>query len=488
MEGSSHRFTAMRFVNSLSVFTLAALLAAACSSKQPSQSSAAGAAQDLTGRPGNVYKVTYSPNTVVIDRATALKSLQSISADESVLVFDDAEPALRAVAPGKVILLERIGLRRVRDVRHDGGHMAVLVEPATLTDAIVDGTIKWNIPVHFAEMTTTARENGGATDGGGLLALIPTAEAATSRSLSGKKNGWDYEVTAMPAPGRMNLGLKMKKSINGIEVSMDATGYIPDFNTLASIAIAQGAVTEMQMQNENLSGEMDLTFSAATTGAPGGFGKKQVKLPAILKAPFFLGALPLTLEIGSAITFTPGLGANHQLAKAKFHLAYNDLNGFSFGGANSGTKANGGADGSGEILDATGVTLAGIGVVVGVSMPRLEFKLGTGSIVDALEKFLPTGLAEAFKKTFLGDLASEALGEAEESIKTEGAAHVQVILVGSFLASGPLSLIPCDKTTFSFRAQAGADASVLGKSAGEIAIDLFNKDIVKTHPPNIKCG
>jgi len=480
-------------IKSLSAFTLAALLAAACSSKQQSQSSVAGAtagaAQDLTGRPGNVYKVTYSPNTVVIDRATVLKSLQSISSDESVLVFDDAEPALRAVAPGKVILLERIGLRRVRDVRRDGGHLAVLTEPAALTDAITDGIIKWNIPVHFADMTTTARENGEGTDGLGLLALIPTAEAATtSRSLSGKKNGWDYEVSAMPAPGRMNLGLKMKKSINGIEVSMDATGYIPDFNTLASIAIAQSAVTEMQMQNENLSGEMDLTFSAATTGAPGGFGKKQVKLPAILKAPFFLGALPLTLEIGSAITFTPGLGANHQLAKAKFHLAYNDLSGFSFGGGNSGTKANGGADGNGEILDATGVTNAGIGVVVGVSMPRLEFKLGTGSIVDALEKFLPTGLAEAFKKTFLGDLAAGALGEAEESIKTEGAAHVQVILVGSFLASGPINLIPCDKTTFSFRAQAGADASVLGKSAGEIAVDLFSKDIVKTHPPNITCG
>jgi len=480
-------------IKSLSAFTLAALLAAACSSKQQSQSSVAGAAhagaaQDLTGKPGNVYQVTYSPNTVVIPRATVLKSLQSISSDESVLVFDDAEPALRAVAPGKVILLERIGLRRVRDVKREGGHLAVLTEPATLTDAITDGIIKWNIPVHFADMTTMARENGDAADGGGLLAFIPTAEAATSHSLSGKKNGWDYEVSAVPAPGRMNLGLKMKKSINGIEVSMDATGYIPDFNTLASIAIAQSSVTEMQMQNENLSGEMDLSFSAATTGAPGGFGKKQVKLPAILKAPFFLGALPLTLEIGSAITFTPGLGANHQLAKAKFHLAYNDLNGFSFGGGNSGTKANGGADGNGEILDATGVTNAGIGVVVGVSMPRLEFKLGTGSIVDALENLLPTGLADAFKKTFLGDVAAAALGDAEESIKTEGAANVQVILIGSFLASGPINLIPCDKTTFSFRASAGADASVLGKSAGEIAVDLFSKDIVKTHPPNITCG
>ncbi len=203
-------------------------------------------------------------------------------------------------------------------------------------------------------------------------------------------------------------------------------------------------------------------------------------------APFFLGALPLTLEISSAITFTPGLGANHQLATAKFHLSYNDLTGFSFGGA-SGAKAAGGSDGGGEILDAKGVTLAGIGVVAGISMPRLEFKLGTSSIVDALEKLLPTGLAEAFAKTFLGDLASKAL-DVEESIKTEGAAHVQVVLVGSFLASGPISLIPCDKTTFSFHADGGADASVFGKSVGDISVDLFKKDIVKTDPPNINCG
>ena len=82
----------------------------------------------------------------------------------------------------------------------------------------------------------------------------------------------------------------------------------------------------------------------------------------------------------------------------------------------------------------------------------------------------------------------DALGEAEESIKTEGAAHVQVVLIGSLLASGPISLIPCQKTTFNFRADAGADATIMGKSAGEMSVDLFKKEIVTTKPPNIKCG
>jgi hypothetical protein len=121
-------------------------------------------------------------------------------------------------------------------------------------------------------------------------------------------------------------------------------------------------------------------------------------------------------------------------------------------------------------------------------MPRLEFKLGTSSIVDMLEKALPTGIADVFARTFLGELATKGLEGAEESIKVEGAAHVQVVLVGSLLASGPISLLPCQKTTFSFRADAGADATLLGKKLGEMSLDLFKKEIVKTHPPNIKCG
>lgn len=474
------------------VVFLVALAAVGCGSRQQAQLSAPQSAQDLTNRPGNVYQVTYKPSTIVIDRATVLKSLLSVSTDGSVLVFDDSDPKLGAIAPGKVILLERIALRSVRNVKREGGHLAVLTEAATLPDAIQDGVIKWNFPVRFADLAKHAARAAGDRDSSaiedGLLALVPRAEAADGLGLSGKKNGWDYQISATPGPGRLNLALNMTKSINGIEASLDATGYIPDFNTLASVIISNGAVSQMQMQNENLSGEVNMTFTAATKGSPGGFGSKQVRLPAVLKVPFFLGALPLTLEIGSAITFTPGLGANHQLATAKFHLTYTDLKGFDFGGGSAGATTNGSSDGDGEILDAKGITLAGIGVVAGISMPRLEFKLGTGSIVDMIEKALPTALADMLQKTFLGSLATQGLADAEESIKTEGAAHVQVVLVASFLASGPLALIPCQKTTFSFRADAGAGATILGTSRGEIAVDLFKKDIVKTNPPNITCG
>ncbi|HVP61175.1 MAG TPA: hypothetical protein VMT11_11480 [Myxococcaceae bacterium] len=458
----------------------------------PSSSGTPGiAARDLTNEPGNTYKVTYAPNTVVIPRATVLKAIQSVSTDGTVVVFDEAEPSLQALVPGKVMLLERIALRRVKAVQRDGGHLAILTEPTTLPEAIQQGTIRWNVPVRFATLAQLGPRPALRFDDplrSIWRAVLPVAHAATPHSLSGEKNGWKYTMTATPGPSRVNLGLSMTKSISEIEVSLDANGYVPDFDTLASIEIFDGAVKTMDMQNKNLSGEVQLNISAATKGSPGGFGKKQVRLPAILKAPFFLGALPLTLEITTAITFTPGLGANHQLATAKFRASYSDLKGFSFQGGNKNAASQGGSDGDGEILDAKGVTLAGIGVVAGISMPRLEFKLGTGAIVDMLENALPTGLADVLQRTLFGSFVTKGLAEAEESIKTEGAAHVQVVLVGSFLASGPTILVPCQKTTFNFRADAGADASVLGKALPEISVDLFKKEIVKTDPPNIKCG
>jgi hypothetical protein len=465
--------------------TCTALLIVACGGSSPEPPASPGRSEfvrDLTSLPGNTFKVTWNPATVVIDRATAVRALRSVSADDRVLVFDGAEPALSALEPGRVLVLERIALRKVAAVKRENGQLAVLTEAATLPEAIQDGEIRWNIPVRFDALMRASQPRAR------VWGLIPVVHAAQGYHLSGKKHDWTYDLTAVPGPQRVNLNVTVTKDLNGIEAALQATGYIPDFDTLASVSIAGGAVNQMSFENRNLGGEVDFTFTAATKDKPGGFGKKQLRLPAILKAPFFLGMLPLTLEIGSAITFTPGLGAKNQLAKAKFHAAYSQLSGFSFAGGSSGAQQNGSSDGTGEILDATGITNAGIGVVVGVSMPRLEFKLGTSSIVDMLEKALPTGIADVFARTFLGDLATKGLEGLEESIKVEGAAHVQVVLVGTLLASGPISLLPCQKATFNFRADAGADATLLGKKLGEMSLDLFKKEIVKTHPPNIKCG
>jgi len=456
------------------------------------------APKDLSSEPGNVYEVTYRPETVVVPRAAILRSIQSVSTDGTVAVFDETEPALQGLAPGKVVLLERVALRRVRALAHDGGHLAVAFEPVTLPEAIQKGTIKWNIPVRFAKLARRdlpvlpRRESPlrWLTDLALPSALaLPTAKTTSGGySLSGEKAGWKYQLDATRGPERVDLALDMKKSVNNIEVSVEAQGYVPDFETLASIDIVDGATSSIHGQTKHLSGEVSFNVSAATKGTPGGFGKKQVRLPAILKAPFFLGALPMTLEISTAITFTPGLGANNQLATAKFKVQYSDLGGFSFQGGQKAATPEGAGDGNGEILDFQGVTLAGIGVVAGVAMPRLEAKLGTSSIVDMIEKALPTGLADVLQRTLLGGVATDALAEAEESIKTEGAMHVQVVLVGSILASGPTSLIPCRKSTFNFRADAGADASVLGKALPEVSVDLFKKEVVKTVPEGVKCG
>ncbi|HTS80669.1 MAG TPA: hypothetical protein VMH40_08745 [Myxococcaceae bacterium] len=450
------------------------------------------AARDLTTGPGNRSEVTFRPETVVVPRAAVLKAIQSVSTDGTVAVFDGAEPALQALAPGKVVLLERVALRRVKAVARDGGRLAVAFEPATLPEAIQNGTLQWNVPVRFS--TLARRDTPVVPRWDAPLRrltgwVLPSALAAPrSYALSGEKLGWTYDLTATGGAQRVDLALDMKKSIANIEVGLQAQGYVPDFDSLASIEIADGVTRSARSETKNLSGEVRFSISAATKGDPGGFGKKQVRLPAILKAPFFLGALPMTLEISTAITFTPGLGANHQLATANFKVQYTDLGGFSFQGGQKSATKEGGGDGDGEIVDFKGVTLAGIGVVAGVSMPRLEARIGTTSLADMVEKALPTGLADALQHSLFGGAAARAMGDVEESIKTEGALHVQVVLVGSILASGPTSLIPCTKTTFNFRADAGADASVLGKELPEIAVDLFKKEIVKTAPPNIRCG
>lgn len=445
------------------------------------------AGEDLTNRPGNVYRVRYRPTTVVLDRATTARSLRSVSTDGSVLVFDAAEPAVADLQPPKVLLLEWIAVRKVVAVARQGEYLAVRTEPASLVETIEDGEIRWRLPVRVGALARhlATRSSMGSPR---LAAVwpVPPAPAPDGYRLNGTKNGWQYTMTATPAPQRVDLGVSLTKAVNGIEVALDATGSVPDFETLASLEIAGGILQRASYRTEGLSGEVQMTISAQAKGAPGDFGKKQVKLPAILKAPFFLGGLPFTLEISSAITFTPGLGAKNQIATAHFRLRYSDLAGFDLQGG-GGPTGNGTAEGEGEILDFRGVSTAGIGVVAGVAMPRLEFKLGTASIVAVLKQAIPADLADALGRALFGAFG-EALDTAEESIKTEGALHTQVVLVGSYLYSGLIALLPCQKTTFSFRADAGADATFVGQTAAEITVDLFRKEIVKTAPPNVTCG
>jgi len=399
-------------------------------------------AVDLMTLPGSVFEVTYTPETIVIDKVTALKSLKSVSADESTVVFDQPGEQLLQLKAGSVMLLQGLALRKVTGVLTQGSQLIVGTEAAALTDAIAEGNIQFEAPIDFA---TATADNGSPTSiqSSRLARLLnPTTvvHAATIPPLKGKFKEWDYTLTATPNGGQLNLDLTVEKKLRGIEVSLIGTGYIQNFTTSAAIQIHEGVLQDMKYANKNLNGKMNFTWTCKTTAADFIIGKPEIKIPANISIPLPIGGLPFTLEISEAMILRPGPSGPNQIASGKFNVTYNGTDRFSMNGDTSGDEAQG----SPEILNTYGVSVAPMAFVGALAMPRVELKL---SGMSMLKKLVPSELADAAAGAITKLLGKAAEGAVEEHMKSEAAVYVEIVSTIGFIASGPLNIVPCQKIT-----------------------------------------
>ncbi len=95
--------------------------------------------------------VTYAPQTVVIGRNAAIRSLHSTSWDGVTWRFDAEEPAVQRIKPGSVMLVWGLAIRKVTRVDQVGDEIVVRSEEAQLTDAVTDARITWDAPAHLLQ-------------------------------------------------------------------------------------------------------------------------------------------------------------------------------------------------------------------------------------------------------------------------------------------------------------------------------------------------
>lgn len=438
---------------------------------------------DLMALPGSVFEVTYSPDTIVIDRATALKSLKSVSADESTLVFEHPDEKLLQLKAGSVMLLQELAVRKVTAVIRQGSQLIVGTEPAALTDAIAEGNIQFEAPVDFSTATAEGRPPPSAHAAlfTRLLNPLPVVQAATIPPVKGKFKEWDYTLTVTPSGGQLNLDLTVEKKLRGIEVSLTGTGYLQNFTTSAAIQIHEGVLTDMKYANKNLNGKMNFTWTCKTTAADFILGKPEIKIPANISIPLPIGGLPFTLEISESMILRPGPSGPNQIASGKFNVTYNGTDRFSMSGDSSGEQAQTAP----EILNTFGVSVAPMAFVGALAMPRLELKL---SGMGILKKLVPTELADAAAGAISKLIGKAAEGAVEEHMKSEAAAYVEIVSTIGFIASGPLNIVPCQKITITSTVKVGAGADFLGKSVGAKEVELVTESREEKTPPNVVCG
>jgi hypothetical protein len=504
LSGLQHFWASMnRGFKSAPLLLLLLLLPACSRQKSASESSRATPSRpislvalnlvpDLTTKPGNTFHASFTDKVVKMDQAAFVKSIRSISTDNSTFVFDPSDGAASRLQEGSILFVPGIAMRKVDVVTKQDGNWVVVTEDATLVEAFKDADIKWSAPVKFAEVPQPRADAVPHPPAGSFQRIFesvqPTVYAdAGGYSLSGEDDGWAYTVKAAPLPDKLNLDLDVSRKYNGLVVKVTGSGYVQNFETAATIMIQDSQLKYFDYQNKNMNGQINFGWEAAKDEPGVEALEQRIKLPSSFTIPLPIGGLPFSLEVSEALLLHPAFTGGKEVARGRFRVEYNGVQGFSVDQGNVSQEGSGSADGS--IVDNFSLSaVAPVGFVAAVAMPRIELKLGTDTVFQVVKTYAPPGLADAalnlLKKTPFGNKIQQAVSD---KLKTTGAAYAQLVITTSTIAAGAGSLIPCQKARLISTISVGANATILGKEKGKVSKDIFHQEKTIVVPPTKSC-
>jgi hypothetical protein len=478
---------------------LVVVIAAACGNKS-------GGVAGSGGGSGTAV-VSYQPTVKVIERDAGLAAIVGASHDGWTLLLDGSKLAPKV---GDILIIKGLMARKVLAVEQEPDNkIAVLTQSPTLGEALQQGKIDLDAKVRFSqrgawleaprERSWTDMFEGTAEAGGPSVSI-------ESNTVKASYEGWDAELTTEMAGGRVNLDIKLTKSVAGFKATVTGKGYIEDFDVSSNVEVNAGTVSHVRMMIKHMNGRMDFTWEVGKDSPGGEYGKGYIKLPGALEIPLaeFLDGFPLFLEVSAAILIEPGITGGKEVAKGAFHVTYNGNDGFDYkGGAVDQGDAQ--MEGDSEVDDAQAVSAAApIGMVVAFAAPRLELTFGLAKVLskdvkDTVQKaaeevdkigdklikglFGDDGLAKWKASPMGGFSLSQA---ADAALKSDATAWLEIETSTGMTASGAMAIVPCRKTNLNIAGTAGVGAQVLGVKVGTASTTLFKKEMVKVEPPNLK--
>lgn len=476
-----------------SLLLLTALVACSKKSAPPTESGipAARPFHDLRELPGTIADMTLTGNTVRIDEASARRVLKSVGSDGNIFLFDDSDQRIQNLHEGQVLFLENIAVQKVLAVARKDKFIIVGTDYASLTDFIQQGHLKWDAPIQFGSLFAQASEPTQSITPESPAWWIPQSTvyaAGTQLSYTGKVDGWDTSIGVTPGANRLDLALRVSRSYQGMSVMVSSKGYLKDFVSSADIQVSPGNLDNFSYNAKNLSGEMNVEYAATRgEGDAAGIDKPNIKLPPLAKIPMPIGGIPFMLTINANLILKPGFGAKKEAASGSFRFTYSGDEGFQVKAGNP--QSSGSVDGSGSFDRVTTESLAPHAILIGMAAPKITLSLGPGPATDLLQQAFPSQMAD----TMADFLAKTAVGKwtkkkIDPSFKTEAAASVQTVAVGTMTAAGSLAMVPCKLTRLLLEFKGGADAYLLGIKGFDQEVVFAKKEFV-TREPNINaCG
>ncbi len=447
--------------------------------------------RDLRELSGTIADMTLTSNTVRIDEATTRRILKSVGSDGNIFVFEDSDQRIQNLHEGQILFLENVAVQKIQAIARKDKLIIVGTDYASLTDFIQQGHLKWDAPIQFASLFAQASEPHPFTPPESLAWWIPPGTvyaAGKELSYSGKVDGWDTTMSVTPGSNRLEIALKVSRSYQGMSVMVSSKGHLQDFLSSADIQVSPGSVDNFSYFAKGLNGETNVEYAATRgEGDAAGIDKPNIKLPPLAKIPMPIAGIPFMLTINANLILKPGFGAKKEAASGSFRITYSGDEGFQVKGGNS--QASGSIDGTGKFEHITTASLAPHAILIGMAAPKITLSLGPGSAMDVLQEAFPSQVADTMAdflaKTAAGKWAKKKI---DPSFKTEAAASVQTVAVGTMTAAGSLAMVPCKLTRLLLEFKGGVDAYLLGIKGVDKEIVFAKKEFV-TREPNINaCG
>jgi hypothetical protein len=418
---------------------------------------------------GATVRVTYTPATVIVDRATVENTLREVSDDGATYTFDKPTGALESLHAGSVMLLQTYALRKVTSVQRDGSKLTVETTTAALTDAISDGTIKWDHPVTFSQGGALSTRGETAvsssppkvsfavpTAGSSWLQkagnfLVPPLNAASSSeaaTATGKIADYEYSLTFTPSDDRINVVVEVTEKVPSLELKLTGTGYLQNFANGGDIEISGGSLTTADFSNKRLNGEMNFDWVARTALGTGVSDAFILRIPAAFRVPLIIGGIPFSIGIKTAFQIAPAFTSKQATAEGSFKATFNGSEGFGISGGN--VTATGSVESDPKVVDGSNIFGAGVqGFTAAIQFPKIELGIG--------------------------------------AIGTEAVGYVDIVTSAMSITPGELGIRHCNKHEIIVSGKAGAMFSAFGMSLGEVKKPLFDKTIDKSVPEGTNC-
>ena len=375
------------------------LVMLACGKADTSNGSSAKSPDGARAK-GSVTGLTYAPGVVTVERHDGLAALKEISTNGDLLLFSGSNRTIAALKPGSVLLIKGLLAKKVLAVEESEGDIAVLTEPAGITDVIQDGHLTYNYPVRFSTGGVVNTALAPETEEHSWLAsdlFVSTAFAAAPRddvepptsalTKTFDVKGWTVEVTATPQNDKVNLKMKASKEGNGFKATVIGDGYLQNFDAGGDLTVEHGKVEQFEMINRKLNGTMNFTWSVKLDVAERPFQSVKIDIPVMINVPLapLLGGLPFFLAVDGAILIKPGFGGAEEISYGEFRITYDGTQRFKI---HEGTvDPEGNVSGAVELVKWGNYSkIAPIGLVVAFAAPRIELTFGISKALKTLSE------------------------------------------------------------------------------------------------------